>query len=1014
MDASLYKDYILTLLFVKYVSDKAAADPDALVVVPEGGSFADIAALKNKKDIGEGIDVAIGVLAKANDLGGIIDVASFNDDDKLGKGKEMVDRLSKLVAIFEGLDFRGSRAAGDDLLGDAYEYLMQHFATESGKSKGQFYTPAEVSRVLAKVVGIGAGTRQDQSVYDPTCGSGSLLLKAADEAPNGLTVYGQEKDVATWALARMNMILHGYETAELIRDDTITSPGFIENGALKRHDFVVANPPFSTKSWSSGINPAKDEYGRFEFGVPPAKNGDYAFLLHALKSLTSTGKAAIILPHGVLFRGNAEAVIRKNLLRRGLVKGVIGLPANLFFGTGIPACIILLDKEDAQERTGVFIVDASKGFTKDGPKNRLRSQDIHKVVDVFTKQTEIERYSRMVPLAEIADPRNDYNLNIPRYIDSSEPEDTQDLPAHLHGGIPDRDLEALGRYWDAFPSLRNSLLSPNRPGYSSLAVEPRAVQQLVRDSDQFKQFADDVRGEAGRWFAEHRPVLQGLDAETLPGDLIAAIGNDLLARFKNTPLLDKYDVYEQLMTYWHGVMHDDVLLVMNGGWVAAAQPRRIVEDKERRLSETPDLTTSSSGRGATKYKTDLIPSNLIVARFFASEQAEVDDLGAAAEEANRTIADYASEHVVEDGLLAEAVNDGKISKTTAAARLKDARREQSDPAEIQALQHLAQLYAVETAAKKAFKDAQAALDLATFRKYSDLTESEIKQLVLDDKWRTTISARIVDEVGALTLALAARLKQLGQRYEQTTGDLDDELSRLGSRVARHLADMGVSQGAMQQPSTGKTRAPSFAKPWSVSRLGELGVFLKGRGIRRDDVRQTGVPCIRYGEIYTTFGDYTTSTVSFVDRAVADEALPICTGDLLFAGSGETREEIGKCVAFMGTGPAVAGGDLVVLRGTAFNPVYLASLINTPAIAAEKAKRGQGDAVVHISSKALSDIEVSLPSREEQDAVATVLSDMNDEIEILRKLLTNSQAVRQGAMQELLTGRTRLPVEKEVP
>ena len=226
MDASQYKDYVLTLLFMKYVSDKYAGRPDALIEVPEGGGFADMVRLKGDKEIGDKTNTIIGELAEANDLKGVIDQADFNDESKLGAGKEMQDRLSKLVAIFEGLDFRANRAEGDDLLGDAYEYLMRHFATESGKSKGQFYTPAEVSRIMAKVVGIGPDTRQDQTIYDPTCGSGSLLLKAADEAPRGITVYGQEMDNATWALAMMNMILHGHETAELWRGNTLASPYF--------------------------------------------------------------------------------------------------------------------------------------------------------------------------------------------------------------------------------------------------------------------------------------------------------------------------------------------------------------------------------------------------------------------------------------------------------------------------------------------------------------------------------------------------------------------------------------------------------------------------------------------------------------------------------------------------------------------------------------------------------------------------------------------------------------------
>ena len=270
MDASQYKDYVLTLLFMKYVSDKNAGVPGAMIDIPTGGGFAAMVKLKGDKEIGDKINKIIGSLAEANDLKGVIDHADFNDESKLGRGKEMQDRLSKLVAIFENLDFRSNRTEGDDLLGDAYEYLMRHFATESGKSKGQFYTPAEVSRVIAQVVGIGPATRQDQTLYDPTCGSGSLLLKAADEAPRGISIYGQEMDNATWALARMNLILHGHPTAEIWRGNTLSDPYFrYGNGALKTFDFAVANPPFSAKAWSSGLDPNNDEFRRFEFGPPP-------------------------------------------------------------------------------------------------------------------------------------------------------------------------------------------------------------------------------------------------------------------------------------------------------------------------------------------------------------------------------------------------------------------------------------------------------------------------------------------------------------------------------------------------------------------------------------------------------------------------------------------------------------------------------------------------------------------------------------------------------------------------
>src|SRR6185437_6707966 len=461
MDASQYKDYVLVLLFIKYVSDKYAGVPFAAITVPKGASFKDMVALKGKSDIGDQINKKIiGPLKAANKLS---EMPDFNDAGKLGSGKEMVDKLTDLISIFENkaLDFSKNRAEGDDILGDAYEYLMRHFATESGKSKGQFYTPAEVSRVIAQILGIrDARTGTDTTVYDPTCGSGSLLLKVADEAKSKVTLYGQEKDAVTSGLARMNMILHDNPTALIMQGNSLTDPKFKDGDALKTFDYVVANPPFSDKRWSTGLDAAADPHERFKhFGVPPGKQGDYAYLLHIIRSLKSKGKGACILPHGVLFRGNAEAEIRQKLIRKGYIKGIIGLPANLFYGTGIPACIIVIDKQDAHTRKGIFMVDASGGFLKDGPKNRLRAQDIHQIVDAFNKRIEIAKYSRMVSVEEIE--KNEFNLNLPSYIDSQQAEDVQDIDGHLRGGIPMRDVDALGSYWKVCPKLRDGLFKLN-------------------------------------------------------------------------------------------------------------------------------------------------------------------------------------------------------------------------------------------------------------------------------------------------------------------------------------------------------------------------------------------------------------------------------------------------------------------------------------------------------------------------------------------------------------------------
>ena len=612
MDASQYKDYVLVLLFVKYVSDKYAGQKDALLDVPKGGRFDDMVAAKGHKDIGEKMNKIIAKLAEANDLKGVIDVADFNDADKLGKGKEMVDRLSNLVGIFDNpaLDFRNNRAEGDDLLGDAYEYLMRNFATESGKSKGQFLTPAEVSRVMAKVIGVGSAKRASQTIHDITCGSGSLLLKSHDEAKSAtgldLTLYGQEMDNATAALARMNMILHDCATAEIWQDNVLSSPHFKErDGRLKTFDFIVANPPFSFKSWTTGFNPANDEYGRFEFGVPPTKNGDFAFLLHILTTLKSTGKGAVNLPHGVLFRGGAEADIRKNIVRRGYIKGIIGLPANLFYGTGIPACIIVLDKENAAARKGIFMIDASKGFIKDGNKNRLRAQDIHKIVDTFTRLVEIPRYSRMVPLAEISDAKNDFNLNLPRYIDSSEPEDLQDIDGHLNGGIPERDIDALERYWKVIPGVRAALFKPaERPGYSQLKMDngqlttkgiPPAtlstihsqlsIKEIIFGHAEFTAFNESATKLFAKWKTANTPHLKTIAKGGKPKALIEMLSEDLLATFEKAPLLDAYDLYQHLMDYWAETMQDDVYMIVSDGWHEAAKPRLIIEDKQKKTKE---------------------------------------------------------------------------------------------------------------------------------------------------------------------------------------------------------------------------------------------------------------------------------------------------------------------------------------------------------------------------------------------------------------------------------------------
>ena len=775
MDASQYKDYVLVLLFIKYVSDKYGDGDGGAIEVPVGGRFEDLVKLKGSKNIGDGMNKIMAKLAEANDLNGVIDVVDFNNEDKLGKGKEMQDRLTNLISIFESpaLNFSKNRADGDDILGDAYEYLMRNFATQSGKSKGQFYTPAEVSRVMAKVLGINrAKVSGETTIYDPTCGSGSLLLKVADEAGD-ISIYGQEMDNSTYALARMNMFLHNHPTAEIYQGNTLADPANfgIETGdrSLPAFDFAVANPPFSTKSWSNGLDPANDLFGRFDgYGIPPAKNGDYAFLLHFVGSLKSTGKGAIILPHGVLFRGNVEGDIRQNMIKRGYIQGIIGLPPNLFYGTGIPACIIVIDKEKANKRQGIFMIDASKGFTKDGDKNRLRERDIHKIVDVFNKQLTIPKYSRLVSLEEIA--ANDYNLNIPRYIDSQEDEDIQNIAAHLYGGIPLKDIEDLAEYWQVYPNLRDRLFAPikKRKGFFQLRVEVSEIKNSIFQDGEFIDFQNTVQNMIEAWRNKFLPSLKKVDKLEHPKQLINDLAEDILSRFADVPLIDQYDVYEHLMVYWEGVMKDDVYLIMENGWQAEVLP---VLDKKGKAKKD-------------EWVCDLIPKSLVIERFLREYQEEVEDLVREKEMAVRYRQELEEEYSGEDGFFDDLRNDkGNLPKEVIKVRMKELKKGDQ---ERQILESYWQFLEEEARLEKNIKEAERSLDQLLLEKYQKLTVKDIQLLVIEDKWMATISQEINTELERISQALAGRIKELADRYMMPLPALVERVNSLSEQVDQHL------------------------------------------------------------------------------------------------------------------------------------------------------------------------------------------------------------------------------------
>jgi len=749
MDASQYKDYVLVVLFIKYISDRAKnGDADLYIDLPHGCTFGDLVALKGRPDIGEKMNVILSRIGEANEqLADTITNADFADEQKLGKGKDLVETVSNLIAIFqdEALDLSNNRAADDDLIGDAYEYLMKNFATQSGKSKGQFYTPGEVSRVMAKVVDIANDSRPMISIYDMTCGSGSLLIRAAAESGrpfDKIAIEGQELDLATIGMAKMSMVIHGIDDAELKHGNTISDPQHtVDDSHLKTFDYGFANPPFSVKGWMKGAS-ENDPFGRWGVGdgvapVPPPKCGDYAFLLHMIASLKSNGKGAIILPHGVLFRGNAEGEIRRFIIGKRIIRGIIGLPPNLFFGTGIPACIIILDKGGAFSSKGIFMIDAKEGFAKDGAKNRLRECDIRRIVDTWEAQVDVPHYARMVSYEEIE--KNDFNLNIPRYIAPVDSEIHQDIVAHLKGGIPEADAAV-------YPA---ALFKPLHKGYVQLKGEASDVAVNLESDPITKKVANVYLSEIVSWI--HYFSSQGYEVKVgdNPKDLIKIWGDRLMCQMQGleVSLVNAYAPYEHLMNYWAETLQDDCYLISRDGWKVEL------------------LLPARKNASWEDYFCDLLPVEVVVGVTFAEERNRIVRLKTELEEVTAEIAAI-------DEKLADEEGEDEIDEDA----LKVERKKHEQKAKT---------------LKKSIKEANEDLIRKLMKSYEEMEEDEIKGYVVDRKWAIALMTRFTDELKRVKAAIVSDVQALASRYAETLPDAEAKVLELEKKVASHLAAMGI-------------------------------------------------------------------------------------------------------------------------------------------------------------------------------------------------------------------------------
>lgn len=817
MDASQYKNYILTLLFVKYVTDKYLGNPYAEITVfdkehdPEsdadkkvGCSFNDLIELKNDSNIGEGIDKVVSRLAEANpSLKGIIDKDNyFNDTKKFGNGREMVETLSSLISIFQRpeLDFKNNKAGGDDIIGDAYEYLMRKFATESGKSKGQFYTPAEVSRVLTLILELDKVNRNNYknglSIYDCSCGSGSLLIRAMDALPNEVknisSGYGQEKDTITAGLAKMNAVLHNKATIEIRDGNTFSDPKFKENDneeELKTFNFIVANPPFSLKNWTKGYK----DYGRLlDYQEPPKKNGDYAWVLHIIKSLKSNGRASVILPLGVLSRGNAEYNIRKKIVDKGLIKGIISLPANLFYGTGIPACILVLDKQDASNRDGIFMIDATKGYKKDGNKNRLREEDIYKITNTFVNRIEDDKtYARFVGYDEIKN-QNDYNLNISRYIESGNTYENQDIEGHIKGGIPDGDIDRFNVYFDEFTNLKKSLFKSLRSGYKELKVNKEDIREAIHNDVDYIEYQNKFNKIIKSYRKLAFEILNNIDNSVDTKELIKSLSEKLISDFSKLTLLNKYDCYEVLLQYWNEVMNDDVLVVKQNGFEFAKSIEKQYKELKKKKNENDDKKTTKD-KQVLGFDGLLIPKELVINEFFLKEKHNMEEINNQIQKLEEEIEEMIND-TEEDCSLYDIIVDGKIKETDLKAKIKELEKEADIKGDDKTDYDLLIKYknCIDGRKEKAteLKNKEKELEDLAFKKYDKLTIGEIKELLIDKKWLDSIEKGLTEYYQTLSEKLTESIETIVDRYEETLIDIEDKLKSDEKLVLKDLKTMG--------------------------------------------------------------------------------------------------------------------------------------------------------------------------------------------------------------------------------
>ncbi|EAF6088042.1 type I restriction-modification system subunit M [Listeria monocytogenes] len=836
MDASRYKDYMLGLMFYKFLSDKTL---ETYKSIAGKGQLSEAELLeeyvKDRAYHGENLDkmiqsvlryfvlpehlyqtwlkdIAIGefevqkVIDSLNNFERTIAVSGDSDDFQglfssstidltdtaLGSNlNERSKNIKALIELFQDLNMVALQKS--DVLGDAYEYLIGQFAMESGKKAGEFYTPRQVSEVMAQIA---AKTSNITSIYDPTVGSGSLLLTVKkhlkEDVQKDLNYYGQEKNTATYNLTRMNLLLHGVrpekmsvKNGDTLSEDWPEDPSRPAEGVL--FDAVVMNPPYSLANWNKSNLKVSDP--RFEIAgvLPPDSKGDFAFLLHGLYHLGQTGTMAIVLPHGVLFRGGTEGEIRKRLLNKNYIDTIIGLPGNLFTNTGIPVCVLILKKNRAISDP-VLVIDASRNFIKVGKQNELQEKDIARIVDTYVERAEKAGYSHLASREEIVE--NDYNMNIPRYVESIDEEFPHDVDAHLYGGIPQANIEELKTLQTTVKNVLDNALKPIRDGYVQLEKPMDELTNEVLTDKNITTKSDIIREKSEAFIELYWKKLHEInnivDVNSLMEEMLVNI-KELLSSFDG---IDVYDGYQIIAEVWKNSLTHDAELIAGGGFYTIGRTRE------------PNMVTKGSGNKKREEQDGwvgaIVPNELIAKRLYSEELQIIEDKKARLTTVEAELSELVEAAKTEDSeenialfeslkKNAEGEPQDSFESKTVKAELKKITK---DSPSYKLLKKVDGLITEKSALGKEIKAKESELKEAIYERILVLTDEEIDELVFE-KWFGTM---VDDLVKLIEIPLKKELniiKQLHERYAETLDDIDEESKKLENELEKLMSELVV-------------------------------------------------------------------------------------------------------------------------------------------------------------------------------------------------------------------------------